>query len=114
MHVVPSVTGAGRTLAFNYVTPSLFGDSYPGSEGKASAWNAGGHSRWIPGLGRCPGEGHCNPFQYSCLEISMPGGTWRATVPWGRKESDMTERLTLSIQDLKILLMVRNKTKTLE
>ena len=22
----------------------------------------------IPGLGRCPGEGHGNPFQYSCLE----------------------------------------------
>ena len=22
----------------------------------------------IPGLGRCPEEGHCNPLQYSCLE----------------------------------------------
>ena len=24
----------------------------------------------IPGLGRTPGGGHCNPFQYSCLENS--------------------------------------------
>ena len=23
---------------------------------------------WIPGLGRSPAEGHCNPLQYSCLE----------------------------------------------
>ena len=29
----------------------------------------------IPGLGRSPGEGHGNPFQYSCLEDTMePGG----------------------------------------
>ena len=30
----------------------------------------------IPGLGRSPGEGHGNPLQYSCLEISTeePGG----------------------------------------
>ena len=25
--------------------------------------------RLIPGLGRSPGGGHGNPFQYSCLEI---------------------------------------------
>ena len=24
----------------------------------------------IPGLGRSPGGGHCNPLQYSCLENS--------------------------------------------
>ena len=23
---------------------------------------------WIPGSGRCPGGGHGNPLQYSCLE----------------------------------------------
>ena len=30
----------------------------------------------ISGLGRSPGEGHGNPLQYSCLEISTeePGG----------------------------------------
>ena len=34
----------------------------------------------IPGLGRCPGERHSNPFQYSCLENPMDRGAWRATV----------------------------------
>ena len=34
----------------------------------------------VPGLGRCPGEGHGNPFQYSCLENSVDRGTWWTTV----------------------------------
>ena len=45
----------------------------------------------IPGLGRSPGEGNGNPLQYSCLENPMD----RGYSPWGRKELDMTERLTL-------------------
>ena len=50
----------------------------------------------IPGPGRSPGEGNGYPLQYSCLE--NPHG-WRSLVgcsPWERKESDMTEQLTLS------------------
>ena len=42
-------------------------DSPSGSDGKASACNAGDLSL-IPGLGRSPGEGNGNPLQYSCLE----------------------------------------------
>ena len=34
----------------------------------------------IPGSGRCPGGGNGNPLQYSCLEIPMDKGAWRATV----------------------------------
>ena len=34
----------------------------------------------IPGLGRSPGEGNGNPFQYSCLENSMDRGAWQATI----------------------------------
>ena len=34
----------------------------------------------IPGLGRSPGSGHGNPFQYSCLENPMDRGAWWAVV----------------------------------
>ena len=34
----------------------------------------------IPGLGRSPGGGHGNPFQYSYLENPMDRGAWQAIV----------------------------------
>ena len=43
---------------------------------KESTFNAGdtGDSASIPGLGRPPGGGYGNPFQYSCLENPMDRG----------------------------------------
>ena len=41
-----------------------------GSDGKASAYNAGNLGS-IPASGRSPGEGNGTPFQYSCLENPM-------------------------------------------
>ena len=69
-----------------------------GSDGKESACNAGG-TGLVPGLGRSPGEGHGNPLQCSCLGNSMDRATCQATVR-GVAESDMTERLTLSLSKL--------------
>ena len=46
-----------------------------GSEGKASACNAGDPGL-ILGLGRSHGEGNGNPPQYSCLENLMDGAVW--------------------------------------
>ena len=66
-----------------------------GSDGKESACNAGDLGL-ITGLGRSPGGGHGNPFQYSYLE--NPHG-WRSLEgyrPWGCKESDMTEQLSMA------------------
>ena len=45
----------------------------------------------IPGLGRSPGEGKGDPFQYSGLENSMDHS------PCCLKELDMTEQLSLSL-----------------
>ena len=45
-----------------------------GSDGKASACNAGDPGS-IPGSGRSPGEGNGNPLQHSCLENPMDRGT---------------------------------------
>ena len=51
-----------------------------GSYGKESACNAG-NPGLIPGSGTYSDERNGNPLQYSCLENSMNGGDWRATVP---------------------------------
>ena len=49
------------------------------SDSKESACNVGDLSS-IPGLGRYPGEGNGNPFQYSCLKNPMERRAWPATV----------------------------------
>ena len=54
-------------------TPVFLG--FPGdSDSKESACKAGDLGL-IPGSGKAPGGGHGNPFQYSCLKISMDRGT---------------------------------------
>ena len=50
-----------------------------GSEGKASACNAGDMGS-IPGSGRSPGEGNGNALRYSCLKNPMDRGAWWVTV----------------------------------
>ena len=67
-----------------------------GSEGKASACNAGDRGS-IPESGRSPGEGNGNPLQY------LPGKSHgpRSLVgysPWGCKELDTTEQLHFTSQ----------------
>jgi len=55
--------------------------------------NAGdsGHMGSIPRLGRSPGEGNGNLFQYSCLGNPMDRESWWATVHGVAKDLDMTE-----------------------
>ena len=57
-----------------------------GSAGKESTCNAGDLAL-IPGLGRSPEEGKGYPAQYSEFRGLHS--------PWGHKESDTTERLSL-------------------
>ena len=50
----------------------------------------------LPELGRSPGEGCGNALQHSCLENPMDTGAWWATYsPWGCRELDTTERLSI-------------------
>ena len=72
-------------------TPVFLG--FPcGSAGKESACNAGDLG-FIPGLGRSPGEGKGYALQYS-----GPGEFHGLYCPWGCKESDTTEWLSLTSQ----------------
>ena len=75
-----------ETLILLYTTNKKFPG---GSDGKVAVYNVGDLGS-IPGSGRFPGEGNDNPLQYSCLENPMDVEAW---CPWGRKESDTTERL---------------------
>ena len=56
---------------------------FPGGSGvkkpPANAGDTGGMSL-IPGSGRSPGVGNCNPLQHSCLENSMDREAWQGTV----------------------------------
>ena len=50
---------------------------------------------WVwSGLRRSPRGGHGNPLQYSCLENPHGQRSLAGHSPWGRKELDMTERLS--------------------
>ena len=76
-------------LIFSYLISKLgFPDS---SAGKESTCNVGDLGL-IPGLGRCPGGGHGNPHQYSCLENPHGQRSLAAYSPGGHKESNTTER----------------------
>ena len=64
-----------------------------GSDGKESTCNAEDLGL-IPGLGRCPGGGHDDPFQYSHLENPHGQRSLVGYSPWACKDSDMTKQLT--------------------
>ena len=83
------ITGPpGKSLILIFLTIEQK-TGFPGSSaGEESACNEGDLGL-IPGLRRSPGEGKGYLLQYSCLENSLDS-------PWGRKESDTTERLSLS------------------
>ena len=68
-----------------------------GSNDKESAWHTGNPGS-IPGLGRSPEEGNSYSLQYSCLENPYGQRSLTGYSPWGRKESDTTERLSTAHQ----------------
>ena len=76
---------------------SQLGDFPGGSDGKASVYNAGNPGS-IPGLGRSPGEGNGNPYPVLLAGKSHGQRSLVGYSPWGRKESDTTERLHFHFQ----------------
>ena len=76
----------------NRLSTPLFMGFPCGSAGKEPACNAGDLSL-IPGLGRSPGEGKGLP-----TSVFWPGEFHGPYSPWGCKEADMTERLSLQMK----------------
>ena len=82
-------------LIFNvYVFKSNLCDLLPGGTVVKNLPASAGDTGSIPGLGRSPGEGNGNPFQYSCLENPMERGAWQAIVQ-GVTNLDTTEQLSM-------------------
>ena len=71
---------------------------FPGGSDKELTCNAGDLGS-IPGLGRAPGGGHGNPFQYSCLENPHGQRSLAGYSQWDQKESYTTERLSIAHTD---------------
>ena len=85
-----SIPGLGRSTGEGIGYPLQYSWTC-GSTDKESACNVGDLGS-ILGLGRSTGEEKGYPFQHSGLENTMD---WRR--PWGPKESDTTEWLSLSL-----------------
>ena len=79
-------------MFYESVSRSVVSELVHSWDGKESTCNAGDLDM-IRGSGRPPGEPKGNPLQHSCLEHPMH----RGASPWGCKESDTTERLTLPL-----------------
>ena len=62
---------------------------FSGSSGIKNPPVNAGNTGSISGLGRSPGEGNDNPFQYFCLEKPMDRRVWQVTV------HEVTKRQTL-------------------
>ena len=80
-----------------------------GSDSKVSACNVGDLGL-VPGLGRSPGGGHGNPFQYSCLENPRGQRSLVGYSPWGCKESDMI-KTKHTHTEITFLFLHQKKTK---
>ena len=72
---------------------------------KVSAYNAGDLGS-IPGSGRSPGEEKSNPLQYSCLENSMDGGAWWATLYGVTKSQTQLSNFTFTFFFFKVIIGV--------
>ena len=83
-----------------------------GLDGKESACDEGDLGL-IPGLGSSPPGGLGNPLQYSCLLNSHGRRSLADYSPWGHKELDMTERLSLTHSFSHSLILTHSLTHLL-
>ena len=73
-----------------------------GSNGKKNSTCNEGDLGWTLVSGRSPGEGICNPLQYSCLENPKDREAWQATVH-RVTELNMTERRSTAQENMQLV-----------
>ena len=73
-----------------YLKESTFKKGFPGDSDSKESVCLSADVDLIPGLGRFPGRGHGNPFQYSCLENPHGQRSLAGYSPWSHKESEAT------------------------
>ena len=84
-----------KAITQKHISPLCSQQGFPSSSaGKESICNAGDPGS-TPGLGRSPGGGHGNPFQYSCLENPYGQRSLEGYRLWGSKGSNTAERLSV-------------------
>ena len=84
-----------KGIFFSFNARVIFISNFPrGSDRKESTCNVGDLDS-VPGLGRSPVGRHGNPLQYSCLENLYGQRSLAGYSPWGHKELNTTELLTL-------------------
>ena len=82
-------------------TPGLPG----GASSEEPACQCGaGRGRLSPWAGRCPGGGHGNPLQRSCLGSPMKAGAWRAAVHGAAQSQTGQKRLGTRVCTAKLPL----------
>ena len=74
----------------------------PASAGNAKDTILGSILGSIAGSGRSPGEGHGNPFQYSCLEDPMDRGAWQAMVHKIAKSRTRLQQLSMYARKISV------------
>ena len=84
-------------LNYNLLHPRSFPDCLVGKESACQCRKFRTPDS-IPGSGRSPGVGNGNLLQYSYLE----NPTGRGACPWGYRELDTAEQLSLHTFDLKM------------
>ena len=71
---------------------------FPGGSVARNPPASAGDTGPILGPRRSPGEGNCNPLQYSCMGNPTDRGTWWATVHRVTKKLETTEQQTFTFK----------------
>ena len=81
-----TVAPMGLNSAVSHLHKGTVPQGLPGGSVGKNPPASAGDMGLVPGLGKFPGEGNDNPFQYSCLEKSHGQRSLEGSSPWGHTQ----------------------------